>query len=652
MNHNTQSFTDKEGTDLVKIEVDLLSAELDRLSTESQTFSGLIASFVGSLLVSIGALVALVARETEQKPVDDWQWGSVALVPLLISSYSVVQIARTVLRSAYARRTERAIAQLLNKEYGAIDEVDGYPATPFFETVTVQLESLKRGDTALRKLMITMWIAVATTLLGICLFVLARMDSVLSIVLFSMVYLSTIIPMTTLISRTIAKTALTKRVMQGALQEINGNAESAKTKSNRSLLSYILIPRPNDFVIKALGLHATSTGFGIAVSLNQESSAKALSAGLTVLLCFEFLMYQARYMVNDWAGKASDDSHPARSLRGRIPIMKKEILGERRYAIRASLIWTGIVLKIGLGLGLPFFMLDKRSESLGLFACSLGIWILALVYEWLRKRTADGARIASQSRAVFACVGVSYGLRAALGLWFGSQGQASALFISVIFIAFYLMGVAIVMMGWVLEATSFILATDDLPALVDTRLSAKAHIVYLGRLACLFRDASDLDRATRNSAEATRFNETPLKNRSVVPQPWDRAIVGAIGVAMVLGPAVARGVPFDISALDLFAFPFGIVVGLVTVGWPVELQKHFEILLVGLSLAALVVIQFPSERWMSFWAPIPTIAVLATYHSTRMMSYEKAQSLPSLLAALPRRLAIGVSEVTRELFAK
>jgi hypothetical protein len=446
--------------DLVRVEVELLSAELDRLSTEAQTFTTLIASFVGSLLVSVGALVALVARSDEKKIVDDWQWGTVGLLPLLISGYSVAQFARSVLRSAYARRTERAIAALLTSSYGTLDEVEGAPAIPFFETLTIQLESMKRGDGAVKGIMSNIWVAIACCLIGICGFVLKRMESFRYVLFFSIVYAAVITPMSVLIWRTLSSTSLATRAFSNASAEVQGLSPTGRTRVFRSLAGYLFIPRPNDFVIKAIGLHGLSTAVGVAVSWNAGNGAKAVSAGLAVLLCFEFLGYQARYMVNDWLGKSSDSTHPVQGLRRRLPIFERSLMGDRKYKIRTALFWGSFSARTVLALVLPLVLLEKQLDAQILIGCEIGIVVLALLYEHLRKRTKDDAHLGRNSWAVFTCVGVSYGLRAAMGMWFGSGGLASFTFILSVSGTFYLVGLAIVLMGWVLEATSFRLDSD------------------------------------------------------------------------------------------------------------------------------------------------------------------------------------------------
>jgi hypothetical protein len=644
--------------DLVRVEVELLSAELDRLSTEAQTFTTLIASFVGSLLVSVGALVALVARSDEKKTVDDWQWGTVGLLPLLISGYSVAQFARSVLRSAYARRTERAIAALLTSSYGTLDEVEGAPAIPFFETLTIQLESMKRGDGAVKGIMSNIWVAIACCLIGICGFVLKRMESFRYVMFFSIVYAAVITPMSVLIWRTLSSTSLATRAFSNASAEVQGLNPTGRPKVFRSLAGYLFMPRPNDFVIKAIGLHGLSTAVGVAVSWNAGNGAKAVSAGLAVLLCFEFLGYQARYMVNDWLGKSSDSTHPVQGLRRRLPIFERSSMGDRKYKIRTALFWGSFSARTVLALVLPFVLLEKQLDAQILIGCEIGIVMLALLYEHLRKRTKDNAHLGRNSWSVFTCVGVSYGLRAAMGMWFGSGGLASLTFILSVSGTFYLVGLAIVLMGWVLEATSFLPDSEPTPGPIDQRLQNKAHLVYLGRRVGLFHDVSHKEayRTESIASEAkTRSTDRPLLGTQRSWQPWEIAIVLASGMSIALGSSLVRGAPFTIQRCELLGIPFGLVVGAISIGRGFEgttnkTKSTFRLGLIAAPLLIAMATQFGRAGWNTLWIPIPLVAVLLTYQTTRQMNYLEAQSLPETIAGIPPKIAAFISEICTELF--
>src|SRR4051794_815510 len=87
------------------------------------------------------------------------------------------------------------------------------------------------------------------------------------------------------------------------------------SRSGRSLVSYLVIPRPKDLgkaVIVPLGM---TVGF-ISVG---EVTASGLVRGLIVWAVLELLVYQARYQINDVRGFAADQQHPDAASRGRLP---------------------------------------------------------------------------------------------------------------------------------------------------------------------------------------------------------------------------------------------------------------------------------------------------------------------------------------------
>jgi uncharacterized membrane protein YhaH (DUF805 family) len=276
-----------------------------------------------------------------------------------------------------------------------------------------------------------------------------------------------------------------------------------------------------------------------------------------------------------------------------------------------------------------------------------------VVYEMLRKRTGEDVHLAKWSWAVFTCVGVSYGLRSAMGLWFGTQGIVRGGVLVGFFAVFYLMGVSIVMMNWVLETTSFMHQTDPIPAPVAKNLRQKAHLVYLGRRAGLLQTSSNVyDRDNPSTLSKSRWTERPLQGCPRFVQPWDIAIVAAAGLAMVVGSGISDGRPFRIDALDLLALPFGGLVGMLTVVWPKasQLRLRIVIALLGGAMVATVTVRIYHDRSLNaLWALVPAIAVVTTYQFTRMMNYCDAQSLPEVLGALPVKAAAFIAEVWNEL---
>src|ERR1700712_1336734 len=93
-------------------------------------------------------------------------------------------------------------------------------------------------------------------------------------------------------------------------------ASSATTGvQGRTLLSYLLVPRPKDLV-KAVVVPLT---FALGAAANGGVGATRLWRGALVWLVLELLVYQARYQWKDVRGFAADQVPPDRLARGRLP---------------------------------------------------------------------------------------------------------------------------------------------------------------------------------------------------------------------------------------------------------------------------------------------------------------------------------------------
>jgi hypothetical protein len=189
-------------------------------------------------------------------------------------------------------------------------------------------------------------------------------------------------------------------------------------------------------------------------------------------------------------------------------------------------------------------------------------------------------------------------------------------------------------------------------------LQNKAHLVYLGRRVGLFNDVSHKDayRTESIAPEAkTRSTDRPLLEVQRSWQPWEVAIVLASGMSIALGSSLVRGAPFMIQPCELLGIPFGLVVGAISIGRGFEgttnkRKSNFRFGLIAAPLLIAMATQFGQADWNTLWIPIPFVAVLLTYQTTRKMNYLEAQSLPETIAGIPPKIAAFISEICTELF--
>ncbi|MDX2762746.1 UbiA prenyltransferase family protein [Streptomyces europaeiscabiei] len=253
---------------------------------------------------------------------------------------------------------------------------------------------------------------------------------------------------------------------------------SGETVSGRSLTSYLLLPRPEDW-IKWLFV----PGAYLLASLVERKSLNGGMLALTVLIT-EYLVYSARYQWNDIRGMKDDALHPQSAARLRLPSSRDK--GQRRFIVGSSLVVAVLRLVTAIVLGV---VVGEASQVLILVGSVFGV---ALVYEFLR--TAESFHLSERVRDLVAVllwliVGSGYALRFLVGVYVAGVSLSSELAASgAVFM--FTFGVMFVLLTWTLEASSYcyrhtgILAnpiSDEVrPSwYTDGRLHRKPHLMLL-----------------------------------------------------------------------------------------------------------------------------------------------------------------------------
>ncbi len=217
----------------------------------------------------------------------------------------------------------------------------------------------------------------------------------------------------------------------------------------RSLRSYLLLPRPGDLV-KAW-IFPAAFAFG-ALGAGATSGRDVLRAAL-IWFALELLIYQARYQWNDIRGFSADQRHPDRAARGRLPGPPSRG-GEH---IRASALVATARLAVVAALALALPGLDLGAPLLALVIAVLGV---AALYELLRSRsTGRGGRVPAPIDpgilAIWAIVGAGYAIRGVSGLAAAVDLFAEPWLLATAVLAFWSFGIAFVTSRWALEALAF-----------------------------------------------------------------------------------------------------------------------------------------------------------------------------------------------------
>lgn len=245
-------------------------------------------------------------------------------------------------------------------------------------------------------------------------------------------------------------------------------AQASHEKSPHTLVSYLLLPRP-DGMSRAI---ITLIGWAVANILTGWQSWRE---GLVLAIAFDLLVYQARYQWNDIQGKVGDLLSPMAADRARLP--------QARQATLISL--ATIVLRLCLALAICLAPLprDTWSLSVSYFGMSVGaVIVLTIAYEYVRQRQRQTQKCSHASFAlIITLISLGFPLRFAVGFLVTApslQFAETTPFIGYL-AAFALAGTMSVTMGWLLEAASYgnvDASRKTITALNSKILRAKPHI--------------------------------------------------------------------------------------------------------------------------------------------------------------------------------
>lgn len=456
------------------------------------------------------------------------------LLPLTLFVYLLSLAPPAVLRGHYGRMLERRISELAGSATPA--------RMPSLYEMTIGVNRLSRGASTVRILLGLMTILVLLIFCGTTAILIANTRGI-GIKAVS-------IPFYTVAVSVLAYQAITINARGRSMyhdqvdnlsEDRSDPLDRIEANTGRSLAGYLLLPRPGD-ISKALF-------FPIGASLSYFASGLPFDWHevyrlLVMWIMLEYLLYSARYQINDIRGLGEDASSPEAALRGRLPLasLPGHLSRDRAtaYSIRASVFVAAIRVYAAVSIALTLQLELWRSA----ISAGLAILITALVYEWLRgiqRREFErwqgdsntdyemkrGVRSASMSLVVF--VGAGYCIRTVLGLMFFPT-QFSAIVLLVFGVYAIALGVVFVSMTWALEGLSYLVRLprgSDVPQL-SYKILRKPHLLILaGRLPWRFG----------RSWEGDRNELLPIGNRDEVSDAkylrgfrnptWDPSIIAA-----------------------------------------------------------------------------------------------------------------------------
>ncbi len=392
-----------------------------------------------------------------------------------------------------------------------------------------------------------------------------------------------------------------------------GSLQSSRI-DERKLPSYLLLPRPGDLPKWAFIPASALLGLLLLNAFNNLSS-RDLFALLAGWLAFEYLVYQARYQINDVRDAAQDLNHPKRRLRMRLPVHEFGI----RASVKATLAAVAVRLA-ALGLILVSNPFNIRNE---LSMAAIAVFLITVPYEYLRTREPRNLTAARRlAISTWIIVGAGYAIRVCLGL--SLAGIKSPSILTVFAVSGWLFGIMFVTMTWVLEATSYLVKSEsgycvktesgkyyslgndgstvskgrlgELQFAPDkTELSEKAHVLHL--LPFIKLNAVGDSPQTKEGIDCSRMKLLEL--RPTLVNPWNVALLGAASVS-IIGCNLASPFP-DFNAGDSGILIVTIVGLLVLLAMKSTLAQWAVLAAVLVFTLGLSIALSANYRWAALW---------------------------------------------------
>ncbi|WP_156745920.1 hypothetical protein [Mycobacterium sp. 1423905.2] len=391
----------------------------------------------------------------------------------------------------------------------------------------------------------------------------------------------------------------------------------------RTMVSYLLMPRPKDLV-KGWLLVVT---YVIGLLSTGAVSAQSIIRALVVLAVVELLIYPARYQWNDIRGFVADQNHPAASRRGRLP----GPLSKARARITAS----GLVALAKLGCtALVIVSLPGLHLAGVLTFAVLGVFGVAILYEVVRSAsTGKSGVIPPPVRpgvvSLWVLVGAGYVVRGMVGLALAVDPTRRPTLAAAAVVTLWCYGTAFVTSRWAVEATSFASVRNRRLIWTARADQAREHLLALVRW--LPSAITQPDKGIRDWA--------PLQQYTAVTAPWNGATIAAGAAGALTGRLLSGPCPV---AEGLLVAAAGGVAAALAVGAPGR-RRLAVVLTALLFLGIVTVLQVPRPMLTA----LPWLLLMGAYlfFSTRSLRKLERPNVVRYLAgrvgAVAGRVVLG-----------
>lgn len=587
---------------------------------DERNWNTVLASLIAVAFTLIGLLVAAVDQTCRFNTsnscmhVPDYLIGATPILPIALLIFTQIHGTVATFRIFYLRAVETEIQQYAGAPLKSISPI--LPAS--YMDMTTELTSLRRGRLQHR---IVTFLLVATIIVvigGFACYIALHMDLTTQVVM-AVIYTPIVLLMLSenytigpggrSMFYEIARRYVEHRYTTGYALEDVGSQSSRLKQDERSLPSYLLMPRVAEWVKWVI------TPGAFVVTAWATGAFRNWHQFILMWLILQYLIYEARYQWNDIRGINDDADHPESTARLRLPGGPNA-----RRNILASCLVGILRLILAVSIAAATHLLAPVTLLIGL------VFGAAILYEALRAVPASSSlspRPSARSVAIWITVGLGYAIRSGTGMWLAGVRLLTLTVISgmLYFLAF---GIMFVLLTWVLEAASYC-TTDRKEFLFRAPgLKVKPHIATLLRWT-----GWTVQYGTGGvpGAAVPVLKEKQGKRYA----PWNVALLLGAGLGAVVGTGLARSNP------ALTAYGPVVAASLLGALWLMIFNRFATRLAVAAAVAvALVGLTFPSvHHALAIIAAIPWIAIAAWYAFFRNSSYHALMNFgPDLLSAL------------------
>ncbi len=586
-------------------------------------------SMLGLLGAAIIQTCKLSSKTTGCWDVPDLALAAAPLLPLALLAFLQIHGSAATMRSYYARGLEDEIRRFAPEHLHTLKPL----IAPSYFGVVTELMTYRRGHRHPRVLGNFILGVVLVVFGGLAVYIAVHMSTLIKaamLILYGPIitFMLTSVAVATIGGKSLfeqlARSFLSRKQVRVSLDPPPSDSE----REERSLTSYLILPRPEDLVKVIFG----PAVFLVATLAARTLDGRHLGRLLLMWVLVEFLVYEARYQWNDVRGVADDDEHPERRARGRLPT--GPTLGTKRRNIKISLAVATLKLVVATSLALV-------TKIGGRYAIA-SIWILlaAALYETARElaRPRTDFRAGARETFIWVAVGLGYPARASVGLMAAGVplGSLRAL-LCLGFIFVY--GVMFVLMTWALDATSYctvVTSDDDDSGLwwAKAALNRKPHVAAL----LPYPRNARLPAAPSDGVEGG--SSRALEDSNLLRLPWNTAFLVSAALACALGYVLVQARTSAILVSVCVGFATAVAVAKapsatirMTSAVVGPLLQVFMALVSGVRLPALTA--------------VPLIATTLTYAFFRRSTYRDLKAFGNALASVPMAAARAVKSLRR-----